>query len=78
VTELKDKLRLVLQKQDERLQYSSAKSSVAESVDRQRYEELVTMVLSLDLASDPLDGIVKTLQESFIDEFEQAQMHLQE
>lgn len=36
------------------------------------------MVLSLDLASDPLDGIVKTLQESFIDEFEQAQMHLQE
>ena len=47
--------------------HSNSKLSVVESVDRGKYEELVTMVLSIDLVIDPLNGIV---EESFLDEFE--------
>jgi len=38
---------------------------------------LVNAVLSLQLATDPLSSVLK-LQESFIDEFEQAVNHLDE
>ncbi len=47
------------------------------SVDKQRYDDLINAVLGLNLAVDPLSSVLK-LQESFIDEFEQAISHLEE
>jgi len=38
---------------------------------------MVNAILSLDLAEDPLNSILK-LQESFVDEYEQAMNHLEE
>jgi|LauGreDrversion4_2_1035121.scaffolds.fasta_scaffold56703_4 hypothetical protein len=47
------------------------------SVDKQKYDDLINAVLSLNLAIDPLSSVLK-LQESFVDEFEQAIGHLEE
>jgi hypothetical protein len=47
------------------------------SVDKQKYDDLINAILSLNLAVDPLSSVLK-LQESFIDEFEQAMNHLDE
>ena len=47
------------------------------SADKQKYDDLINAVLSLNLAVDPLSEVLK-LQESFIDEFEQAIGHLEE
>lgn len=45
---------------------------------RRKYEEIIEVVLSLNLAEDPLQSANISLQESFIDECEQAKKHIHE
>lgn len=39
------------------------------STDKQKYDDLITAVLSIHLAQDPLSSVLQ-LQESYVDEFE--------
>lgn len=72
--ELKEKLRTLLREQQtqssgKQLQKQPS-SNFLDEVERKKYEELVSMVLSLDLAQDPLLSANLSLQESYVDEFE--------
>ena len=81
VDELKEKLRVLIREQQEsqaqNLQ-AAQKEKFIDEIERRKYEELIQMILEMDLAKDPLSSANLSLQESFVDEFEQAQKHLQD
>eukprot|EP00347_Sterkiella_histriomuscorum_P011245 403373188 len=80
VDELKEKLRVMIREQQENsmlLKQATSQPKV-DDIERKKYEELITMILELDMAQDPLAQVNLSLQESFIDEFEQARKHLEE
>lgn len=87
VAELKDKLREEIVKaqqfkaQSETLDLNASKARIGnqdDTVDRAKYEELRGAVLGLELAQDPLSEMNLSLQQSFIDDLEQATGHLDE
>ena len=90
VTELKDKLReeiLKSQGLQAKLQTaeqpSTHRSNAREryqddTVDKAKYDELLGAVMGLELAADPLSEMNLSLQQSFIDELEQATGHLED
>lgn len=85
VSELKDKLReeLLKTQQAKGQAENSARSNAREryrddTVDRAKYDELLGAVMGLELAADPLSDMNLSLQQSFIDELEQATGHLDE
>ena len=45
---------------------------------RKKYEDIIEVVLGLSLVVDPLQSANISLQESFIDECEQAKKHISE
>jgi hypothetical protein len=51
---------------------------VSIEVDKLKYDELIEAVLEMDLVQDPLKEMNLSLQQSFIDEVDQAKQHLAE
>ena len=77
VAELKGKLREEVHKSQQLVERGEPKQAQAE-VNKTKYDELITAVLALELATDPLAEMNLSLQQSFIDEAEQATSHLDE
>ena len=92
VIELKDKLREEVTKHQQTKAQNEASSGdqpntnrvtakeryQEDTVDKAKYEELLGAVLGLELAQDPLSDMNLSLQQSFIDDLEQATGHLDE
>ena len=47
-----------------------ARAKYLDVIEKKRYEDLITAILELQLAEDPLSQANLSLQSSFIDEFE--------
>lgn len=71
VEELKEKLRVVIKESKAPIIQIEPKDEY-----KLKYKELVKLVLSLSIATDPLASIL-SLHESYIDDFEQAKKHLE-
>ena len=76
---MRDKIRLLLRDQEQLKQaplQASQKPKYLDDIEKKNYDELIAAILELELAEDPLKLANLELQESFIDEYEQAMKHL--